>query len=148
MTYVDIAATASGGSHWMTWGTLVFLLAAALILGRIIFNIRKVAKSKSEDWDEKLIQTLRAKGYVPFNDYPVDFFLALPDDAACTSVRGKLEGEGFAVDVKPVPDDPELHFSLHAKKNMRLIVPTIHEISAHLTALATENRGRYDGWTA
>ena len=132
----------------MSFIVIAFIAAAAIIAGRIFFNVRKVARSRSESWDERLIAQLRAKGYAPFNDYPVDFFLALPDDAAVNSVRTTLEGEGFAVDVKPVEHDPELHFSLHAKKTMRLIVPMIQEASAHLTSLATQNRGRYDGWTA
>ncbi len=119
-----------------------------LIAGRIFFNLRKVARSRSESWDEKLVAQLRSKGYAPFNDYPVDFFLALPDEAACGAVRTQLEGEGFEVDVRPVENDPELHFSLHATKTMRLIVPMIQEMTAHLTAVATQNRGRYDGWTA
>ncbi len=132
----------------MTWVVIAFAAAGVLIAGRIFFNLRKVARSRSESWDEKLVAQLRSKGYAPFNDYPVDFFLALPDDAACNAVRTQLEGEGFEVDVRPVENDPELHFSLHAKKTMRLIVPLIQEMTAHLTAVATQNRGRYDGWTA
>jgi hypothetical protein len=147
-TWVNIAEDPRGGSHIVSWVSIVFVIAAAVIVGRIFFNVRKVAQARKENWDEKLIQQLRAKGYAPFNDYPVDFFLALPDDAACGAVRAKLEGEGFAVDIGPVEHDPELHFSLHATKNMRLITATIQETSAHLTAIATENRGRYDGWTA
>jgi len=38
--------------------------------------------------------------------------------------------------------------SLHASKTMRLIVPDVQDISRRLTALATELRGRYDGWAA
>ncbi len=132
----------------MSFFVIVFAVAAAIIAARIFFNVRKVARGRSESWDEKLVAQLRAKGYAPFNDYPVDFFLALPDEAACSQVRTRLESEGYAVDVRPVENDPELHFSLHAKKAMRLIVPMIQETSSRLTALATENRGRYDGWTA
>jgi hypothetical protein len=132
----------------MTWVVIAFAAAGVLIAGRIFFNLRKVARSRSESWDEKLVAQLRSKGYAPFNDYPVDFFLALPDEGACGAVRTQLEGEGFEVDVRPVENDPELHFSLHATKTMRLIVPMIQEMTAHLTAVATQNRGRYDGWTA
>ena len=31
------------------------------------------------------------RGYAPFNDYRVDFFLALPDEAACQAARARLE---------------------------------------------------------
>ena len=45
-------------------------------------------------------------------------------------------------------DDPELAYSLHATKTMRLVVPDMQEISRRLTALAAELHGRYDGWAA
>jgi hypothetical protein len=133
----------------MSWFAVLAFLAAALIIGsRIFFNVRKVAKSRAESWDEKLVGQLRAKGYQPFNDYPVDFFLALPDEAACAAVRGKLEAEGFGVDVRPVENANELKFSLHAKKSMRIITPMIQEMTRHLTTVAEEHGGQYDGWTA
>jgi hypothetical protein len=63
-------------------------------------------------------------------------------------VRARLEPEGFSVDVKPMENDPELFFSLHASKMMRLIVPDMQDISRRMTALAGEFNGRYDGWAA
>ncbi len=133
----------------MSWVVVLAFLAAALIIGaRIFFNVRKVAKSRAESWDEKMVAQMRAKGFQPFNDYPVDFFLALPDEAACTAVRAKLEADGFGVDVRPVEEANELKFSLHAKKTMRIITPMIQEMSRHLSAVAEEHGGQYDGWTA
>ena len=132
----------------MTWVVLAFVLAAAVIGARIYFNVRKVQRSREESWDARMIERLRTQGYAPFNDYPIDFFLALPDEPACAAVRSRLEGEGFSIDVKPMENDPELHFSLHAARRMRLIVPEMQDLSRRLSALAAENRGRYDGWTA
>ncbi len=133
----------------MSWVVVVTFLAAALIIAtRIYFNLRKVAKSRVESWDERMVAQLRSKGYVPFNDYPVDFFIALPDEAACTAVRTELEGEGFAVDVRPVENSAEFHFSLHAKKLMRIIAPMIQETGRHLSSLAAAHGGQYDGWSA
>ena len=71
----------------------------------------------------KIIEQLRSKGYAPFNDYKVDFFLALPDEAACQAVRTRLEPQGFSVDTKAMPEKTDLSYSLHATKSMRLIVP-------------------------
>ena len=127
---------------------LAFIAAAAIIVARIYFNIRKVQRSRTESWDAQIIERLRSQGYAPFNDYPVDFFLALPDEGACAGARARLEGEGYAVDVKPIDNDPEMHFSLHASRSMRLIVPEMQATSRHLTQLALEFQGRYDGWTA
>src|SRR5207237_9336591 len=90
---------------------------------------------------------LRSEGYAPFNAYPVDFCLALPDEAACQAARARLEPE-FQVDAKPVENDRELAFSLHASKTMRLVVPDMQDVSRRLGALATEYHGRYDGWAA
>ena len=89
-----------------------------------------------------------SRGYAPFNAYPVDFFLALPDDTAAQGVKARLESEGFGVDTKPLENDPELGVSLHATKTMKLIVPDMQELGRRMTALATEFRGRYDGWAA
>ena len=133
----------------MAYAIVVFVFAVAIIVARVFFNMRKVRQANSsESWDEKVIAGLRQRGYAPFNPYPVDFFLALPDDAAVQGVRSRLETDGFTVDVKPLENDPELHFSLHAKKTMRLIVPDMQELGRKLTAIATEFRGRYDGWAA
>jgi len=119
----------------------------ALIALRIYLKLRTARTLRAESWDEQIIGRLRSQGYVPFNDYRVDFFLALPNEAACQGARARLEPE-FSVDVKPLENDPELTYSLHATKTMRLVVPDMQEISRRLTALAAELHGRYDGWAA
>lgn len=125
--------------------SLALLGALVLIALRVYFKLRAVRRSRAESWDEQMIGQLRSQGYAPFNDYRVDFFLALPDEAACQRARAQLEPE-FAVDSKPMQE--ESGFSLHATKTMRLIVPDMQDISRRLTALATELGGRYDGWAA
>lgn len=131
----------------MTWSYVALLGALGIVVLRIYFKLRAAQKSRTETWDEQVIGRLRSQGYAPFNDYRVDFFLALPDEAACVGARARLEPE-FSVDVKPLADDPELSYSLHATKTMRLVVPDVQDVSRRLTALATELRGRYDGWAA
>ena len=128
-----------------TWFFFALLVALGLILLRIYFKVRAVRRSRSETWDEQMIGQLRSQGYAPFNDYRVDFFLSLPDEAACQRARTRLEPE-FAVDAKPMQEDSG--FSLHAAKTMRLIVPDVQEVSRRLTALAAGLGGRYDGWAA
>ena len=131
----------------MNWTLLLLVAALALIAMRIYSKLRLARKSRHESWDEQIIGRLRAQGYAPFNDYRVDFFLALPDEAACQGARARLEPE-FSVDVKPMQNDSSLGFSLHATKTRRVLVPDMQEISRRLTALATECHGRYDGWAA
>jgi hypothetical protein len=131
----------------MTWFFILLLAALGMIVLRLYSKLRSAHKSRAESWDEQIIARLRSQGYAPFNDYRVDFFLALPDEAACQGARARLEPE-FSVDVKPLADDSELAFSLHAAKTMRLVVPDMQDISRRLTALAAEYRGRYDGWAA
>jgi len=128
-----------------TWFFIALLVALGLIVVRVYFKLRAVRASRAESWDEQMIGRLRSQGYAPFNDYRVDFFLALPDAQACARARARLEPE-FAVDSKPMQE--ENGFSLHATKTMRLIVPDMQDISRRLTALATELGGRYDGWAA
>jgi hypothetical protein len=132
----------------MTMIIIAFVAAAAIIVARIYFKVRKIQASKTDSWDAKIIEQLRSKGYAPFNDYTVDFFLALPDEAACQSVRTRLEPDGFGVDWKPMTEESELPFSLHATKSMRLIVPEMQALSRRMTELATQFHGRYDGWAA
>jgi hypothetical protein len=132
----------------MTWVVVAFVVAAAIIIARIFFKIKSIRGNKQESWDAKIIEQLRSKGYAPFNEYKVDFFLALPDEAACQQVRSRLESEGFSVDTKPMTEKTDLPFSLHASKSMRLIVPDMQALSTRLEALAGEFGGRYDGWTA
>ena len=131
-----------------TWLTLALLAVLCLIVLRLYFKVRAVRRSRSETWDEQMIGQLRSQGYAPFNDYRVDFFLALPDEAACASARARLEPE-FNVDSKPMQEEGhDLGYSLHASKTMRLIVPEMQAMSRRLTALAEELGGRYDGWVA
>jgi len=132
----------------MTWVIVTFVLAAAIIIARIYFKLRKIQGSKQESWDAKIIEQLRSKGYAPFNEYKVDFFIALPDETACQAVRSRLESDGFSVDAKPMAEKTDLPFSLHASKSMRLIVPDMQALSQRLTDLAGEFGGRYDGWAA
>ena len=132
----------------MTWVVVAFVVAAAIIIARIFFKIKSIRGNKQESWDAKIIEQLRSKGYAPFNEYKVDFFLALPDEAACQRVRSRLESDGFSVDAKPMTEKTDLPFSLHASKSMRLIVPDMQALSTRLDALAGEFGGRYDGWTA
>jgi hypothetical protein len=132
----------------MTWVLVAFLAATAIIIARIYFKVRGIRKSKQESWDERMIEQLRSKGYAPFNEYRVDFFLALPDEPACQAVRSRLETDGFSVDAKPMAQQTDLPYSLHASKSMRLIVPDMQDLTQRLTALATEFGGRYDGWAA
>lgn len=132
----------------MTWVVVAFVVAAAIIIARIYFKIKNIRSDKQESWDAKIIEQLRSKGYAPFNEYKVDFFLALPDEGACERVRSRLESDGFSVDAKPMTEKTDLPFSLHASKSMRLIVPDMQALSARMDALATEFGGRYDGWTA
>lgn len=127
---------------------VAFVAASAIILARIYFKVRRIRGSQQESWDARMIEQLRSRGYAPFNDYRVDFFLALPDEAACQAVRIRLEPQGFSVDSKPMSEKTELPFSLHATKSMRLIVPDMQELSRRMTELANEFRGRYDGWAA
>ena len=133
----------------MTIIVVLFVIAVAIIVARVYYNMRRLRQANAtESWDEKVIAGLRSRGYAPFNAYPVDFFLALPDESACERVRTRLESDGFGVDFKPLQNDPELNFSLHATKTMQLIVPDMQEIGRRMTALATEFHGRYDGWAA
>jgi hypothetical protein len=131
----------------MTSFIAALVVALVLIVVRVYFKLRAAQRARIATWDAQLIERLRARGYVPFNDYSVDFFLALPDEAACREVRTRLEPE-FSVDIKAMQEEGELPFSLHATKSMRLILQDMQALSARMSAIAEEFKGRYDGWAA
>jgi hypothetical protein len=130
------------------WLIIACAAIAAIVVTRLYFTLRKLRPKHAESWDEMMIGRLRSQGYAPFNEYPVDFFLALPDEAACSAVRARLEPDGFSVDVRPIQDEVTLPLSLHASKTMRLILADMSELSQRLSAIAAEFHGRYDGWAA
>ena len=123
-------------------------MIGAIVVARLYFTLRRMRPAHQETWDEKMVERLRSQGYAPFNEYPVDFFLALPSEAACGEVRARLEPDGFSVDVKPIEDEVGLPFSLHGTKSMRLILDDMVALSRRMTAIAAEFQGRYDGWAA
>jgi hypothetical protein len=128
---------------------VVVALAALLVIVRIYFKVRSAARgTRRAGWDEQEIGRLRKQGYAPFKEYPVDFFLALPDTDACQVARGQLEPLGYTMDVKSLEDGETLRCSLHASRTMRLIVPDMEAETRRLTALAEQLHGRYDGWAA
>jgi hypothetical protein len=133
----------------MNWLFALLFVAAAVALGRIVFALRKMKEKTEKDWDARLIERLRAAGSDPFQPHEVDFFFAMPSEAAGQAVRAILEAEGYRVDVKAAPDNPADHpFSLHATKPMRLSVPGMRELTARFKELAASQGGHYDGWSA
>jgi hypothetical protein len=131
----------------MTWFLLALVVfAGAAVIYRFYTTIKKGREVHGQDWDTKLIAELRKRGQDPFQPHDVNFFFALPDDTACSVINKQLEGEGFRVDVKAVPDDKEFPFSLSATKNMRVHAAEMKEFSRRFKALALTHKGRYDGW--
>jgi hypothetical protein len=122
--------------------------AGIVILIRLYTKVRDLQNLKQEDWDTRAIDRLRKQGSDPFKPHEVDFFFALPNEEACRAVHAQLETEGYAVDIKAVPESPDFAFSLHARKSMRLSVPDMQVISRRFGTLATAHGGRYDGWAA
>ena len=122
---------------------------------RLYVVVRRLRPAHQETWDEKMVERLRSRGFAPFNEYPVAYFLALPDEAACSAVRARLEPDGFIVDVKPMKvqlfgqseSEDSLPLGLHATKTMRLLIADVSELSRRMTGIAAEFRGRYDGWS-
>jgi hypothetical protein len=121
---------------------------------RLYFVMRRLRPAHQDTWDEKMVERLRARGFAPFNEYPVAFFLALPDEASCSAVRARLEPDGFLIDIKPMTtklfgqseSQDSLPFGLHATKTMRLLIADVSELSRRMTEIAAEFHGRYDGW--
>ncbi len=133
----------------MNWFLSLLFLVGAGILWRIYSDVRKAKEKRVKDWDESLIERLRKSGSDPFQPHDVDFFMAMPSEAAGQSVAAILQAEGYQVDVHAAPDNPDdTPFSLHATKSLRLSVPGMQELTVHFKELAKAHGGHYDGWSA
>ena len=132
----------------MSWLYIFLVLGAALAIGRIWFSVKKLRQQPNDDWDARLIERLRRSGADPFRPREIDFFLALPSEAAAQAVAQHLDAEGFRVDVRAVSESTDHPFSVHAIRSMQLNLDGIRAVSAHMREVATAQGGRYDGWTA
>jgi hypothetical protein len=122
------------------------VLSAFYVFYRLYTTMKKGREVHGDHWDEKLISELRKRGQDPFQPHDVNFFFALPNEAACTAINGDLEKEGFHVDVKAVPDNAEFPFSLSATRNMRIHALEMKAFSRRFNQMAKIHKGRYDGW--
>jgi hypothetical protein len=126
------------------WVFAALVAAAAFSLLRIVSQLRRVTRKKGDDdWDARFIAQLRKAGIAPFDPQPVDFLFALPSAEACAAIAAELEADGYTVDSR---EDPEGGFSLHANREMRLIVPDMQALTTRFKALAEQQGGKYDGW--
>ncbi len=132
----------------MKWFYILLLIGAALAIGRIVLSLRKLKNLNNDDWDSRLVERLRRSGVDPFKPQELDFFVALPTEAAVGVVEQRLSTRGFTVDSRAVADSPSQPFSVHARKAMQLSVSEVRAVSAMLKQLAEEQGGRYDGWAA
>lgn len=130
----------------MDWFVLFLVAAAAIAVARIVYQVRRTATRREDDWDAKLIERLRRSGMDPFKSWEIDFFLAMPTFESAQQLARMLEREGYAVDVREVTDGGEHPISVHALKAMQLNVPAVQSCSHRLRELAAAGGGRYDGW--
>jgi hypothetical protein len=131
----------------MTWVLLLLVLAALLAAVRIYVGVRRGRGAAHDDWDERLVQNLRAAGGNAFTPYEVDFFFNLPDEAACQALGELLGHEGFGIDTRVMGGEGASGFSLHARKAVRVSVTEMQDYSKRFRALAEQYHGHYDGWT-
>jgi hypothetical protein len=123
----------------------LLVLAAVVILLRIVFAVRRSRSQPRHDWDAQMVRNLRANGANAFTAYEVDFFFSLPDETACQAVRHLLEPEGYKTDVRDASQEGS-GFSLHASKRLQISVSTMQEITKRFNELAEKCGGNYDGW--
>ncbi|RYG88099.1 ribonuclease E inhibitor RraB [bacterium] len=127
----------------MTWIKIALIAVAALSLVRIVFNVRRATVKVDNDWDTRFITQLRKAGLDLFKEHPVDFFFTLPTDQASRVIGTELEREGYHTDSRP---EAEGGFSLHANREMRLVIDDMQVLTARFRTLAEQHGGTYDGW--
>ncbi len=130
----------------MSWIYLVLIVAGLVAAARIVMTLRKARSHSQDDWDARLVKSLRAAGGNAFTPYEVDFFFNLPDEAACASVKQALESEGFGIDSRIASGEAASGYSLPARKHQRVSVTEMQNYSQRFRALAAQHHGHYDGW--
>ncbi len=133
----------------MNWFFGLLIGAGVLAVVRIYYSLQKARNAhKGVDFDTQLISRLRADGMDPFRAHPIDFFLALPDDAAADRLLAVLKARGMAADKHSTTDAADFPISVHVSRDLHLIVDVIKAQGAELAELAKQQGGRYDGWAA
>lgn len=133
----------------MTWFFGLVVGAGVLAVVRIYYSIQKARHAhQGVDFDTQLITRLRADGMDPFRAHHIDFFLALPDDAAADRLIGVLKARGMAADKRATTEAADFPISVHVSRELHLIVDVIKAQGAELSELAKQQGGRYDGWAA
>lgn len=130
----------------MDWFVLFLVAAASIAIARIVYQVRRTATSRADDWDAKLIERLRRGGIDPFQPLPIDFFIAMPTMETAQRVATALQSEGYATELREASEGGAHPVSVHAVKAMHLHVPVIRAASQRLRELAEADGGRYDGW--
>ena len=121
--------------------------AGVLAVVRIYYLVQKARNAHhTVDFDEHLITRLRADGLDPFQPQPVDFFLAMPDDAAANKLLDVLRAQGMQGDMHATADAADFPVSVHVSRELHLTVGAIKALATELGQLAQEHGGRYDGW--
>lgn len=130
----------------MSWMVILLVVAAVLLVVRVAMILRRTRSAAGDDWDARQVKELRASGANAFTPYEIDFFFTLPDEPSCTSMRTRLESDGFTTDARGMNEHAE-GISLHASKRLRVSVSEMQGFTQRFQALAAEFGGHYDGWT-
>ena len=129
------------------WIYVILIAAVVFVVSRIVAIVVKARRqAMHDDWDSQLVKNLRAAGGNGFTPYEVDFFFTLPDEAACDSLRGTLEPEGFKVESRIATGEAASGYSVAVRKHMRVNVADMQQYSQRFRALAEQYGGYYDGW--
>ena len=131
----------------MRWLQLFLSLIAVVAIVRIYRVVKRAREQDRDDWDARMVRDLRTAGANAFTPYEVDFFFSVPDQTACTSLRGALEPEGFSTDAHAMDDKTTGGYSLNARKHLRVSVSEMQDYSKRFRLLAEQFGGQYDGWT-
>ena len=130
----------------MDWILLLLVAGAAVIVWRIVQQVRALRNTREEDWDSRFISQLRRSGVDPFKPVDVDFFLALPTREAAERLAAQLEEDLFTPDIRVTDEALDLPVSVQARKLMQINELGIRTAVERLRGLVATEGGRYDGW--
>lgn len=126
----------------MTGNTsLLIVLLGAVVLG--VFLWPRVARAQ-QDPDAQVLVQLKKAGSDLSKPHPIEFFLYAPSKEAADRLASKVRVLHFDAKVEPAAQGSQ--WLVLATKSMVPTQADLVSIREQFTALATAEKGEYDGW--
>jgi hypothetical protein len=121
--------------------SLIVLLLGAIVLGFFLWP--RIARAQ-QDADAEVLAQLKKAGSDLSKPHPIEFFLYAPTKEAAERLASKVKALHFETRVEPSAQGPQ--WLVLATRSMVPKQADLVLIRDQFTALASAEKGDYDGW--